>query len=93
MPQRPLELTSHQDLIDYWRAKLEESQKRYEAAATQYRNLSQGQTDWSSDRALVDAQELKSQALAEYTRVLRIFVDLTLHGQMPEQSAARSDGV
>jgi len=43
--------------------------------------------------ALMRARQAESQALAEYTHVLRIFTDLTVHGKVPEgQSAAGSNG-
>lgn len=42
--------------------------------------------------ALIHARQAESQALAEYTQVLRVFTDLTIHGKAPgEQPAAVSN--
>jgi hypothetical protein len=73
---------------DSWRERLEETQARYQKATEQYRRLLQEQPRGSSndlDGPLVFARQQEAEALAEYTRVLRLFTDLTVKGKMPEE--------
>ena len=41
-----------------------------------------------SGSALARAQQMESEALMEYSRVLRIFSDLTLRGKLPDERSA-----
>ena len=78
---------SRQELEDIWRSKLEEAQLHYEAAREEYRKLLRETPDGSPnpDSPQARACQRESEALAEYTRVLRIFTDLTIHGKRPEK--------
>jgi CheY-like chemotaxis protein len=44
----------------------------------------------SPDGPLALARQAASEALAEYERVLRVFTELTVHGRMPKERAAKS---
>jgi hypothetical protein len=88
---------TRQEVEDYWRLRLEETQVRYREATGHYRKLLQEQpkgTPYNPNGALALARQAESQALAEYTRLLRIFTRLTANGQMPKhQSVGGSDGL
>jgi hypothetical protein len=87
----PLSVTRH-ELEEFWRLKLEESRARYQAATTYHRTLRNGQRERDSSEALARARQAESLALAEYTRLLRLFTDLTVHGKLPGQDSAASSG-
>ena len=55
----------------FWRLRLDETHERYEAAV--------------ADTAQVLARRAKSEALAEYKRVLQIFTDLIVYGKEPKE--------
>ena len=83
------------EVEDSWRLRLEEAQARYLEAKEQYRKFLQAQPDGShSPSALELARQAESRARVEYTRVLRIFTELTVDGKMPEErSVSGSNGV
>lgn len=62
-----------QELEQRWRSRLDDAKLRLDYA-TSYAN---GRDDGWARRA-------HGTALAEYTRVLRIFTDLVVHGKIPE---------
>lgn len=73
-------MASRRQLEGFWLHRLQEARQRYEAVIGQ------------CAKAPVDGQ-LESDARAEYTRVLRIFTDLTLYGKVTDApSAATSNG-
>jgi CheY-like chemotaxis protein len=79
-----------QELEESWRARVEAAHTQYQAASKQYRELMQGRPDGlppNKDDAVALAREAESYALAEYTRVLHIFSELTAQGKMPEEEA------
>ena len=86
-----------QELEESWRSRVEAAQARYQAASKQYRELMQGLPDGlppNKNDGVALAREAESQALAEYTRVLHIFTELTTQGKMPEEAkTAGSDGI
>ena len=88
---------TRQMLEDSWRLRLEETHVHYRKATDQYRKLLQDQPDGrphDPNGALALARQAESKALSEYTRVLRIFTDLTVKGKMPEErSVAGSNGL
>ena len=84
------------EVVDSWRLRLEETQDHYREAKKQYRESLQAQPDGRplcpSDLEL--ARQAESRARVEFTRMLRIFTELTVHGKMPEErSVAGSNGV
>ena len=82
-----------QELEESWRSRVESAHARYQAASKQYRELMQGLPDGqplNKDDGVALAREAESQALAEYTRVLHIFTELTTHGRMPQERAVGS---
>lgn len=87
---------ARQELEESWRSKLEETHHRYRTATEAYRHVLQTLPEGlppRPDGAVGRARQAESEALAEYARVLRIFTDLTIHGKMPDQQSATSDGV
>ena len=84
------------EVEDSWRLRLEETQARYLEAKEQYREFLQAQPDGRppSPSALELARQAESRARVEFTRVLRIFTELTVNGKMPEErSVSGSNGV
>src|SRR6266536_3129140 len=72
-----------------WRARLEQALERYQAATHAYRKLLReeaGGRPPSPDSPLVQARQAESDALMEYSRVLRIFTHLTIHGTLPDEA-------
>jgi CheY-like chemotaxis protein len=88
---------TRQMLEESWRLRLEETQVYYREATDQYRKLLQAQPDgtpYDRNGALALARQAQSKALAEYTRVLRVFTELTVKGKIPEERpVAESNGV
>jgi hypothetical protein len=73
---------------DSWRQRLEKAQGCYRQATAQYRELLREYSQVTPDEpdgALALARREESEALAEYIRVLRLFTELTVKGQMPEE--------
>ena len=92
--KRPCPVT-RRDLEECWLLRLEETQDHYSEARERYRMLLHelpGGLAPSPDRALALARQAELQARTEYTRVLRIFTDLTVHGKMPAERLAASVG-
>lgn len=82
-----------QQLEESWRLKLEDASSRYRAANAEYRTMLEQQGDGATrgpdaTDALARARQAETQALAEYTQVLRKFTDLTIHGKAPEEQPA-----
>jgi CheY-like chemotaxis protein len=76
---------------DAWRLKLEEAKRRYNAATSEYRKLLGEMPEGSHttpDDAVWRAREAESEALAEYSRILRVFTRLTVEGRLPEDRAS-----
>jgi hypothetical protein len=78
------------EIEDIWRAKLDAAFDRFSAASEEYRRILESRTDTGpalSDDSLERARKIRTEALAECSRLLHIFSDLTLHGKKPEESA------
>ncbi|SRR5579871_3817927 len=95
---------TRQMLEDSWLRRLEETQARYHEAQDRYRKLLQEQpngTQHDPNGAVALVLHAETEALAEYTRVLRAFTDLTINGKIPKDNGtipqdrlrAVSDGV
>ena len=72
-----------------WRARLEDSRMRYQAATTCYRELLKKQRDDQApgpDSPLAHARQAESAALVEYASILRLFTDLVVHDKLPEKA-------
>ncbi len=92
MPEFPTVVAGRQKLEE-WRLKLQEAKERYHAATALYRKILQERPEGrapSPNDSLARARQAESQSLAEYTRVLRIFTELTVHGKAPEEQSAAS---
>jgi CheY-like chemotaxis protein len=86
----PGNVEARQQLEDAWRTRLEESLRLYRSASAEYRRLVQEEADVhppSPESPLARARDAESRAHLEYSRVLQIFADLTLHGQLPHEGA------
>jgi CheY-like chemotaxis protein len=82
---------SRQELEAAWRAKLEEARRRYDAATGEYRTLlsaTPGTPPSDPDCELSRARKAESEALAEYSRVLKVFSRLAIDGKLPEDASA-----
>lgn len=97
MPERFPFSVERQQLEEFWRLKVEEAASRYRAATAQYRTMMEEQSGGTTrgpdaTDALMRARQAETQALAEYTHVLRMFADLTIRDKVPEEPpAARSN--
>ncbi len=86
----PQPTPGRQQLEDLWRSKLEQAQLRYKAATEKYRKLlgeAPRDVPPAPDSPLALARHAESEALAEYTRALRVFTELTIHGRRPEEQS------
>ena len=82
-----LPILSQNQLQENWRLRTEECRASYTSATQKYRWLLEQEPDGcppSSNGTLALASQAQSDALAEYSRVLRIFTDLTIHGKLPD---------
>ena len=82
---------ARQELEETWRKRLEQSHNRYHRATTDYRKLLQQEPDGRPpglDSALARARQEETDALMEYSGLLRVFTDLTMHGKLPDEGRA-----
>lgn len=89
-------MIARNELEELWNQRLAQALDRYHAATKEYRELLRQETDGrppSPDSPLARAREAESQALMDYSRVLRIFTDLTLHGKLPDETLNENAGV
>jgi CheY-like chemotaxis protein len=87
----PTSTIARQELEDTWRIRLDQIHRLYHDATTTCRKLLQEDTEGRLPipaNVLVLAREAESEALIEYSRVLGIFTDLTIHGKLPEETVA-----
>jgi hypothetical protein len=72
------------DLEDAWGARLEKKKAAYQSATARYGRLLNATSEAHSleepGSAVAEAGVAAAQAVEEYTRVLRIFTPLTVHG-------------
>jgi CheY-like chemotaxis protein len=81
-------LPNRQELEETWRSKLEQAQLRYQAATHEYRRLLGETRDGlppGPDSTVAQARRAESEALSEYSNVLRVFAELVVHGKLPEE--------
>jgi CheY-like chemotaxis protein len=86
----PDPVAARQELEDLWRTKVEDARGRYAAATEEYRKLLDGTPEGvppNPDSPVARARQAQSEALAEYSRVLRVFTELTVHGRRPEEQS------
>ena len=84
---------ARRDLEDAWRVRSETARERYETASRQYRKLLDERPEGlapEQDDTLALARRAESVALAEYTRILRLFTELTVHRRIPEEQLGAS---
>jgi len=75
-------------LEDLWRERTETAQKHYRIAKAECAKAISMQSDVEPPDGTFGyrkALRLENAALAEYSRVLRIFIDLTVDGRMPPE--------
>lgn len=88
-PSLPKSVIARHELEDAWRVRLEQNRRLYQDANTRYRGLLTEKPDGqppSPESPLALARAAESEALMEYSRVLRIFNDLTVHGKLPNET-------
>ena len=95
-PERPSLSLMRQDLERDWRFRFVMARERYQTASRRHRQLlrenPEGLTPRHDDLVAL-AQHEESEALAEYTRILKLFTELVLYGRIPEeQLAAQANG-
>ena len=87
---------TRRDLESAWRVGCEMARERYEMARRRYRKLLEEKPEGPiprHDDPLALARDAETEALAEYTRILRIFTELTVRGRIPdEQLGAKANG-
>lgn len=79
-------------LEEAWRLKLDEARNRYNAVNQEYRRVIK-ETPGAAGanfQSVWRARNAGTEALAEYSRVLRIFTQLTVEGKLPEEQPAAS---
>lgn len=75
-------------LEDAWRSRFEMARERYKQASAHYRELVAQQPEGiipREDSPLALARQAESEALAEYSRILKVFTELTIRGRIPEE--------
>ena len=93
--EHPSPSPGHRDLKDTWRVRAEMARERYEMASRRYRKLLEEKPEGlipRQDGPLALARQAESEALAEYTRILKLFTELTSHGQIPEEPLGAGHG-
>lgn len=86
---------ARRDLEDAWRVRSEMARERYQTASKRYRKLLDAKPEGlipRQDDPLALARHAESEALAEYTRILNLFTELTVNGQIPEEELATGAG-
>jgi hypothetical protein len=81
---------SRKELENVWMERLEDAQRRYRLAKTDCAKVAAERANRvmpspDGEFALRQALRLETAALAEYKRVLKIFVDLTVNNKLPPQ--------
>ena len=94
--EHPSPSLARRDLENAWRVRSEMARERYETASRLYRKLLDEKPEGlipGHDDPMALARHAESEALAEYTRILKLFTELIVHGRIPEEeSAARTSG-
>ena len=87
--------TLRQESVESRRHSLDEAYQRYQMATARYRGLLEKAADGhlrSQDDPLVLARDAESEALAEYTRLLKMGTDSRVHdGKRETQSLVRTE--
>jgi hypothetical protein len=77
------------EMEDIWRERVREARDRYTQAAELFRATWDKHFDTQMNRdgvpAIQRAREAESRALAEYVRVMKIFANLVISGQIPPE--------
>jgi len=84
-------MIARHELEEAWRLRVEEALQTYREATEEYRRVLREEPDGQPpdpESILARARQTESEALMEYSRLLRIFTDLTIHGKLPEETAA-----
>ena len=81
------------ELEKVWKSRWQEAKLNFELASLHMAEIKE-QTHSGAIiplNAFRDALEAKSAALTEYTKVLRAYTDLVVHGKMPEEPKIKTD--
>ena len=85
----PATTIARHELEETWRQRLEQALHRYHTATTEYRKLLREEPDGrppSPDSELARARQVESDTLIEYSHMLQLFTDLTVHGKLPGEA-------
>ena len=75
---------NRQELETLWKQRWDEAKRKLELAAIHVEQIEQQTRSGDAYRQALEAEIL---AAAEYSRVLRIYTDLAVHGKTPEEVA------
>ena len=79
---------------EIWRDKLRQADIRYQLASVQYRQSQaeflNGSVSPDGECALRKALRAENEARADYIRVLRLFTQLILHGERPDENTSET---
>ena len=74
-------------IVDLWRERLRDARLRYQQTAKEFAATWGGHFQmhliYDSSHAFRQARRVESKALEEYVRVLKIFTNLVLKGEVP----------
>ena len=93
--EHPSPNLTRRDLEDAWRVRSEMARERYEMASRQYRKLLDEKPEGlipRHDDPVALARHAESEALAEYSRNVRLFTELIVYGRIPEEELASRAG-
>ena len=79
---------AREQLEETWRLRCDQARHRYERASAWYRNRLKEEPSSltrAAEHPLLLARAAESEALAEYSCILKLFTELTVHGRIPEE--------
>ena len=79
------QLRNHRDLQELWHGRLLAARRRYDDAVAMYQAAAAETQNGGRPAALNSALTAEKKARDEYMRMLQIFSNLMLHGDVPEE--------
>ena len=82
------ERLAREQLEEAWHLRCDQALHRYKKASAEYRSLLKEEPSnqtLAAEHPLMLARAAESEALAEYSRILKLFTELTIHGRIPEE--------
>ncbi len=88
MPDKP-----DRELERYWKERWHKAKLDLETARARHQAVKERSEDrYEADNAYRSSLEQETAALIEYSRVLRIYTDLVVHGKLPTADDERKTG-